>query len=260
MYTGTVRNLAICKNRVCGTCYGIGCEHKKPDEFETCEECLGRGVHTMIFSTSKPDVQNRIERDCYLCWGKGEAIVMEDRCRTCKGERVVEERSILKVKIERGARHGQKIIFKSEGTQEPNMRPGDVYVILEAVHHPIFSRNGDDLFMKMDLQLVESLCGFKKLVETLDKRKITVVSPRGKVIQNNDVKYLVGEGMPLYHNPAKRGRLIIQFNVTLPDKIRARYVKSIEQCLPQRQSLEIPVDAKECNMVRKVDVYIQMDA
>lgn len=248
MYTGTVRLLGICKNRICSKCRGSGCAHKNPEAFGTCEKCHGKGTHTIIMRTA-PGVESRIVRDCYLCWGKGEAIAQDDRCTKCGGEGVVEVQSFLQVNVKRGARHGQKIIFKSEGTQEPNMRPGDVYVILEALDHPIFKRKGDDLHMNMDLLLVESLCGFRKLVETLDKRKLAVICPRGKVITNNEVKYLPGEGMPIYGDPTKKGKLIIHFGVIEPDNIRTRHIKTLEQCLPPREPLEIPIDAKECNMV-----------
>ncbi|XP_037030460.1 dnaJ homolog subfamily A member 4-like [Bradysia coprophila] len=248
LYNGTERKLAINKNRVCNECVGTGAISRMPDDFDRCEECQGMGVKSIIIRTA-PDIQQRIDRDCYLCWGKGLAIVPEDRCPSCRGEGVVEEQSGLIVKVRRGSRHGQKIIYKDEGTQEPNMRPGDVVVILETLDHPIFTRDGDDLIMKMNLDLVESLCGFEKLIQTLDKRQLCVKCPKGSIIKHNDEKYLPGEGMPKFRNPTVRGKMIIKFTVTLPDRIRTRHIKSLEQCLPPREVPEIPIDAKECNLV-----------
>lgn len=251
MYKGTTRKLAVNKNVVCDVCHGSGSASEIVEDYDTCEECNGLGVRTVIRRPA-PDIEEQIERDCELFWGKGEAVISEDRCGNCKGRKTVPDQSILIVKVKRGTRHGQKIIYKGEGTQEPNMRPGDVIVILEAIEHPTFKREGDDLVMTMPLDLVESLCGFEKVVTLLDKRQIRIGSPRGKVVQSSDVKYLAGEGMPKYKNPTERGRLIIQFEVNLPSTIRTRHVPSLEECLPPREVVDIPMDAVECNMVNKL--------
>ncbi len=95
---------------------------------------------------------------CDVCQGSG--CCLEDRCRRCRGRKTVPDQSILIVRVKRGTRHGQKIIYKDEGTQAPDMRPGDIVVILEAIDHHTFQRDGDDLLMTMQLDLVESLCGF----------------------------------------------------------------------------------------------------
>jgi len=248
MYNGTTRKLAVNKNVVCDVCQGSGSESEVAQDYDTCEECHGLGIRTVIKRTS-PDVEEEMERDCELCWGKGEAIISEDRCSNCRGRKTVPEQSFLIVKVRKGTRHGQKIIYKGEGTQEPNMRPGDVVVILEAADHPTFKRQGDDLMMTIQLDLVESLCGFEKLVTTLDKRQLSISSPRGKVIQNDDLKCLMGEGMPKYKNPSEKGKLIIQFEINYPTSIRSRHVPSIEKCLPPRQRVDIPMDAVECNLV-----------
>lgn len=74
-------------------------------------------------------------------------------------------------------RDGQRITFHGEGDQEPGLEPGDVIIVLDQKEHAVFQRRGDDLIMRMNLKLVEALCGFKKTVETLDDR-VLVVSTR----------------------------------------------------------------------------------
>lgn len=73
----------------------------------------------------------------------------KDRCKTCQGKKVVKERKILEVHIDRGMRDGQKINFYGEGDQEPNVKPGDIIIILDEQRHPIFKRDGMDLYMSM---------------------------------------------------------------------------------------------------------------
>lgn len=74
---------------------------------------------------------------------------------------------------------GQKITFRGEGDQEPGLEPGDVIIVLDQKEHAVFQRQGDDLIMRMNLKLVEALCGFRKTVETLDNRLLVVSTKPG---------------------------------------------------------------------------------
>jgi DnaJ homolog subfamily A member 1 len=58
--------------------------------------------------------------------------------------------------------------------QEPGLEPGDIIIVLDEKEHPTFSRNGIDLVMKMDINITESLCGFKKTISTLDNRTLVI--------------------------------------------------------------------------------------
>lgn len=74
---------------------------------------------------------------------------------------------------------GQKITFHGEGDQEPGLEPGDVIIVLDQKEHAVFQRQGDDLIMRINLKLVEALCGFRKTVETLDNRLLVVSTKPG---------------------------------------------------------------------------------
>ncbi len=69
---------------------------------------------------------------------------------------------------------GQKITFSGEGDQEPGIPAGDIIVVLDEQEHPVFSRKGIHLSMRMELQLVEALCGFQKAIKTLDNRHLLI--------------------------------------------------------------------------------------
>jgi DnaJ-class molecular chaperone len=75
---------------------------------------------------------------------------------------------------------GQKILFHGEGDQEPELDPGDVIIVLDQKDHSVFQRRGQDLIMKMKIQLSEALCGFKKTIKTLDDRVLVISSKSGK--------------------------------------------------------------------------------
>ena len=83
-----------------------------------------------------------------------------------------------------GMKDGQKISFSGEGDQEPGLEPGDVYIVLDQKEHPVFHRQDDNLIMKMNIKLVEALCGFKKTVQTLDNRTIVITSQPGNSLDS----------------------------------------------------------------------------
>ena len=103
--------------------------------------------------------------------------------------------------------------------------------------------------MRMNLELVEALCGFQKVIQTLDERDLVVTSMPGTVVKQGDVKCIPGEGMPVYKDPFTKGRLIIQFVVNFPKTIDPAIIPTLEQCLPPRQEVIVPDGAEEVQLV-----------
>ena len=109
---------------------------------------------------------------------------------------------------------GQKITLHGEGDQEPGLEPGDIIIVLDQKDHAVFTQRGEDLFLCMDIQLVEALCGFQKPVSTLDHRTTVITSHPGQIVKHGDIKCVLNEGMPIYRRPYEKGRLIIEFKVS----------------------------------------------
>jgi DnaJ family protein A protein 1 len=186
---------------------------------------------------------------CRNCRGQGEIIDEKDKCKACNGKKTVRDRKILEVNVEKGMRDGQKIIFSGEGDQEPELQPGDIVIVLDEKEHPVFKRSGQDLIMQMPLLLVESLCGFQKVIKTLDNRDLVITSFPGEIIKHEQIKCVLGEGMPQHKNPFEKGRLIIQFNVMFPESLPVEVLPALESALPARPVVTVPEHAEECNMV-----------
>lgn len=121
--------------------------------------------------------------------------------------------------------------------------------VLSLFQHPVFDRANEDLVMTMQLTLVEALCGFQRVVKTLDARDLVITSIPGEVIKHNEIKCVMGEGMPRYKEPFERGRLLIRFGVTFPDKLDPAMVPQLEACFPARPPVEIPIDSEECTLM-----------
>jgi hypothetical protein len=82
-----------------------------------------------------------------------------------------------------GMEDGKKITFSGEGDQEPGLQPGDIVVVLDEKEHATFKRDKTDLHMKMPITLTEALCGFHKVIKTLDNRQLVVTALPGKIKQ-----------------------------------------------------------------------------
>ncbi|XP_078731927.1 dnaJ homolog subfamily A member 1-like isoform X1 [Lampetra fluviatilis] len=247
MYNGATRKLALQKNVVCNKCDGRG---GKEGAVKPCGVCRGTGMQVRIQQLG-PGMVQQIQSVCHECQGSGEQIDPRDRCRQCQGRKVVREKKILEVHIDKGMKDGQKIQFGGEGDQEPGLEPGDVITVLEQKEHPVFHRQGQDLIREMEIELVEALCGFQRLISTLDDRVIVITSHPGEVIKHGEVKCILNEGMPIFRNPFEKGRLIIQFKVAFPPSgfLPIHGLAQLEALLPPRQEALITDDMEEAMLV-----------
>ncbi|XP_050070180.1 dnaJ homolog subfamily A member 4-like [Anopheles maculipalpis] len=245
LYTGTKRKMTLQKNIICESCEGIG---GKRGAAQKCAPCRGTGVVTKVQKIA-PGLVQQCEERCRQCRGMGETIDDKDRCKECNGRKTVRVRKLIQVDVLKGMVDEQRIILKGEGDQEPDHQPGDIVLVLEEKPHPVFKRNGHDLIAQIQLQISEALCGFQKVIKTLDGRDLVIQSYPGEVVKHLSTKCVMGEGMPLLQMPEEKGRLIIQFSVQFPDSLPVEIVPEIRKCLPSPPQEPVPEDAEEVVMM-----------
>lgn len=151
--------------------------------------------------------------------------------------------------IDPGMASNHRFTFYGDGDQEPGRETGDVHIQLEEKPHDLFQRHGKDLAMRMDLSLSESLCGFTRVVKTLDDRNIVVSTKLGQVIKHGSTKMIEGEGFPTHRDPFNKGRLIIVFNVDFPDSLTEQNAKKIQAALPKVQKPTIPNQSEDVKLL-----------
>ena len=228
---------------------------------KTCGSCKGQGVKIVLRQLG-PMVQ-QIQQPCNDCNGEGEIINAKDRCKDCNGKKIVNERKVLEVHIDRGMKEGQTVTFSGEADQSPGVEPGDVVIVIEEKPHELFKRKGDDLFCEVEIDLLTALAGGSFTIMHLDERALHVTIPPGEVIKpgkptsNSNLnlprqrdglidspscdfslfvgtlKNLPGQGMPS-HRHHEMGDLIVQINVTFPEKLDPTLLAPLEQILPPR--------------------------
>ncbi|XP_070828862.1 dnaJ homolog subfamily A member 4 [Chaetodon trifascialis] len=254
MYNGSTRKLGLQKNVICEKCDGYG---GKKGALEKCSNCKGKGVQIRVQQIG-PGMIQQTQSICAECQGQGEKFNSKDRCKNCNGHKVERKKKILEVNIDKGMKDGQRITFNGEGDQEPGLEPGDVIIVLDQKDHPVFQRQDDNLLMKMNIKLVEALCGFKKTIQTLDGRMLIITSQPGEVIEHGDIKCVQNEGMPMYRNPYEKGQLTVHFQVEFPEKhwLPEHLMFQLERLLPPREDVMITDDMEEVDLC-EVDVQAQ---
>merc|ERR1712198_97043 len=133
------------------------------------------------------------------------------------GTRTMEDK-VLKIVVKPGWKAGTKVTFAKEGDQVPGKIPAGIAFIIKDKPHPIFTRDGVDIQYSYKVPLREALCGTIVQVPTLDGKKVGI-NCSGEVIKPTTTKRLTGYGLPYPKEPAKKGDLIVGFDVLFPDQI-----------------------------------------
>ncbi|KAL0437078.1 UNVERIFIED_CONTAM: DnaJ protein1 [Sesamum radiatum] len=191
------------------------------------------------------------------CKGTGETINDRDRCPQCKGEKVVQEKKVLEVHVEKGMQNGQKITFPGEADEAPDTVTGDIVFVLQQKEHPKFKRRGR-ISLWSTRFLTEALCGFQFILSHLDGRQLLIKSQPGEVVKPDSYKAINDEGMPMYQRPFMKGKLYIHFNVDFPDSLTPDQVDALAKILPPKpQSQLTDMELDECEETTLHDVNIE---
>ncbi|CAH9134493.1 unnamed protein product [Cuscuta epithymum] len=254
LYNGTTKKLSLSRNVICSKCNGKG---SKSGASTKCGGCEGSGMKVTIRHLG-PSMIQQMQQPCNECKGTGETIRKDDRCQICKGEKVVQEKKVLEVHVEKGMQNGQKITFPGEADEAPEMITGDVVFVLQQKEHPKFKRKGDDLFVDHTLSLTEALCGFTFILTHLDGRQLLIKSKPGEVVKPDEFKAINDEGMPAYQRPFIKGKLYIRFVVDFPDSLSQEQVELLESILPPRPNpLHSEMEIDECEETTLHNVNIE---
>ncbi len=200
----------------CDECGGSGA--KKGSAPVTCTTCHGHGQVRMqqgFFS---------IQQTCPTCHGSGQKI--KDPCRKCHGQGRVQETKTLSVKVPAGVDTGDRIRLAGEGEAGVMGGPaGDLYVQVHVKEHPIFTRDGADLYCEVPINFPTACLGGELEVPTLDgkvKLKIPAETQTGKLFR------LRGKGVkPVRGGPA--GDLICRVVIETPVKLNKEQRELLEK-------------------------------
>jgi len=198
---GGVMKLNIARRDVCGNCHGNG-TIEAPG---TCPQCHGKGTIEQTGGRMKFNVT------CPRCHGTGKNI---STCPVCHGEGSLERTEPLEIRIKAGTRDGQRIRIAGKGNA--GLRGGgvgDLYVIIRIGEHPLFRREGDDIYITVPVTAVEAALGAKIEVPTIDGRSMLKIPPG---TQSGQKLRLREKGVPSATKEGVRGDEIVEVKITVP--------------------------------------------
>ena len=133
----------------------------------------------------------------------------------------------ISVKIPAGISSGKKLRLPGKGLSGFNGGPsGDLYLNINVLPHPIFARDGNDLYIEKTIKFTQAVLGTTIDVPTLDGSvKRLKLSPG---TQNNTKIRMKGFGVPGLKG-ASKGDQYVKINIEVPRKLSDRQAKLVQQ-------------------------------
>lgn len=190
---------------ICKECKGIGCKSKS--DISSCAPCGGRGALLEIRQLGIGMMQ-QVQRPCHHCNGEGKIIRKEGICVVCKGRKICKESATHMFKLKQDMKEDDRIQVEGIGCTLPDIdQQGDLFIILHVEEDGGWRRVGSNLELDVEVLLSQSLCGFSKIIEHLDGKKMVIRSE--EIVKPMERKIIYGKGF-------NGGDLILIFKVVFP--------------------------------------------
>ncbi|MCU0910639.1 MAG: molecular chaperone DnaJ [Rhodobacteraceae bacterium] len=238
-FRGVQKTISVPTSVACAACSGTGAEGGA--EPVTCPTCNGMGkvrAQQGFFT---------VERTCPTCSGLGQII--KNPCKVCQGAGRVEKDRSLSVNIPAGVETGTRIRLAGEGEAGLRGGPaGDLYIFIEVAEHPIFQRDGVNLFCRVPLSIATAALGGEVEVPTIDGGRSRVKVPPGA--QSGKQMRLRGKGMPALRG-AMSGDMFIELAVETPVNLTPRQ----KELLREFEKIDADNNPESSSFFRKVKSF-----
>ena len=217
---GVEKEISYLRVEECGKCNGSGA--KAGTSPETCSTCRGSGQVKAAQNT--PFGQFMTSRTCNVCNGSGKII--KERCTGCDGKGKVRKKTTKTVKIPAGIADGQVIQNSGGGDVGTNGgRPGDLYIQITVKNHPIFEREGQNIYCDVPITFVQAALGAEIEVPTLyGKEKVKIEEGT----QSHEIIKLKGKGLP-YLRSSSKGDQFVKIIVEVPKNLNGNQKEILKQ-------------------------------
>lgn len=207
---GCRKTVKVTKIENCKECGGSGAE--KGSQPKTCPVCHGTG---QVATTQRtPFGVMQTQKVCDNCRGSGKII--DKPCHTCAGKGRIRHTVEQTVDIPAGIDDGQVINLRGGGDAGTNGGPsGDLRINVNVRPHPIFEREGYDVYCEIPITFTQAALGDEIVVPTLDgKVKFTI----HEGTQPGDEFKLRGKGIQRL-NYSGRGDQYVKITVEVPKEL-----------------------------------------
>ena len=231
---GVEKEISIEKNVPCPDCGGRGA--KNSADIKVCPACNGTGQVQRVVNTFLG--QSISYSTCQQCGGEGKII--SNPCPKCSGSGLVRQRETIRVKIPAGVESGMQLTVQGEGhAAKNNGINGDLLVVIEELEHPLYKREGTNLFYTAVISMMDAVLGCEINIPCLDgsyKIKAEPGTQSGKIVR------LKGKGIPAL-NGYGNGDMYVKIAVWIPKKLN-KDEKAVFESMRNNESFK-PNPSKE---------------
>ncbi|CDE69149.1 MULTISPECIES: molecular chaperone DnaJ [Jutongia] len=208
---GTEKELDLPLQDECESCHGTGA--KAGTTPETCSKCGGKGQ--VVYTQQSLFGMVRNVQTCPDCRGTGKII--RDKCPDCHGSGYITRKRKISVTVPAGIDNGQSIRIREKGDPGVNGGPrGDLLVEVAVSRHPIFQRQGIDIYSSAPITFAQAALGGDVRIKTVDGEVEYTVKPG---TQTDTRIRLRGKGVPSLRNKSIRGDQYVTLVVQVPTKM-----------------------------------------
>ena len=247
---GCEKELELTLKDTCSSCGGSGA--KPGTSPETCSKCHGTGQVTYTQQSMFGMIRN--VQTCPDCGGSGQII--KEKCTACRGTGYTSSRKKIKVSIPAGIDDGQSIRIRDKGEPGRNGGPrGDLLVEVSVARHPVFQREGMNIFSTAPMTYAQAALGGDVRISTVDGDVIYTVKPG---TQTDTRIRLKGKGVPSLRSSSVRGdqyvTLVVQVPTRLSDEAKEALIRFDEACgnRPRSEKKEEKGGKKKKGFMEKV--------
>lgn len=207
---GVKKEISYQRIQKCSTCSGSGAA--KGTSPKTCTTCNGSGRVRVQQRTPLGIMQT--QKTCDACHGSGK--IVEKPCEDCRGNGYIRASKKLEVSIPAGIDDGQRVVLSGQGSDGRDGGPaGDLYIYVSVKPHPVFEREGTDIYCEVPISFTEAALGAEIEIPTLDGHEKFEI-PEGT--QTGTTFTLRQKGVPVV-NSKNRGNLNITVTVEVPKNL-----------------------------------------
>ena len=208
---GTQTEIELPLKDECPVCKGSGAQPGHAPE--NCTKCGGKGQ--VVYTQQSLFGMARTVQTCPDCTGTGKII--KYKCSNCAGSGYVKSKKTIQIKVPAGIDNGQSIRLRQMG--EPGINGGergDLLVTILVDRHPVFTRQGYDLYSTEPISFTQAALGGKVTLTTIDGPYNHDIAPG---TQTNTKVKIKGKGVPTLKNKNVRGDHYVTLVVQVPENL-----------------------------------------
>ncbi len=214
---GTKKDISLDLDDDCDNCSGKGGFGES-----TCQTCNGSGK--IVEQQASFFGMMQTQKICPTCKGNGKSY--ETKCNSCKGTGRINRKKTITIDVPEGIDNGYELRMTGKGESGYNGGPnGDVYLQFHVSDHPLFERDGTDIYLEVPISITDAALGAKIEIPTLTGNVYLDIDPG---TQNYTKLKLKGKGVKNVRSSHK-GDMYAVINIVTPTKLNGKQKKLLRE-------------------------------